>query len=114
MNAKLTRIASDAESDESLTDWARLRALTDEEIETAIAGDPDSYAIEQGEELGRKGASFRYQIYRDPGESWRWRLVSANGEILAVGGQGFPSRKAVAAAISSLRDALLGARSEAA
>jgi uncharacterized protein YegP (UPF0339 family) len=114
MNAKLTRIGLDEGSEESRTDWARLRALTDVEIEAAIAGDPDSYSFAQGEEIGRKGASFRYQIYRDPGDSWRWRLLSAQGEILAVGGQGFPSRKDVQAAIAALREALIGARSEAA
>jgi uncharacterized protein YegP (UPF0339 family) len=114
MNAKITRIGLEEGSEESRTDWARLRALTDAEIEAAVAGDPDSYPIAQGEEIGRKGASFRYQIYRDPGDTWRWRLLSAQGEVMAVGGQGFPSRKEVQAAIATLRDALLGARSEAA
>lgn len=114
MNAKLTRIGLDTESDESQTDWARLSALTDPDIEAAIAGDEDSYAFEQGEKLGRKGASFRYQIYRDAGRNWRWRLLSAQAEILAVGGRSFPSREAVEAEIAALRDVLLGARSEAA
>ena len=114
MSAKFTRIGLEEESEASRTDWARLRALTDAEIEAAIADDPDSYAFAQGEETGRKGASFRYQIYRDAGDSWRWRLLSAKGEVLAVGGQGFPTRKDVRAAIANLRDALLGARSEAA
>jgi uncharacterized protein YegP (UPF0339 family) len=104
----------DEVAEESRTDWARLRALTDAEIEAAITGDPDSYSFEQREEIGRSGASYRYQIYREPGDTWRWRLLSAQGEVLAVGGQGFPSRSEVRVAIASLRDALLGARSEAA
>lgn len=104
----------DEGAEESRTDWARVRALTDAEIEAAIAGDPDSYSFAQSEETGRRGASYRYQIYREPGDTWRWRLLSARGEVLAVGGQGFPSRREVQVAIASLRDALLGARSEAA
>jgi uncharacterized protein YegP (UPF0339 family) len=114
MSAKFTRIGLGEAAEESRTDWARLRALTDAEIEAAIAGDPDSYSFEQSEEIGRRGASYRYQIYREPGDSWRWRLLSAQGEVLAVGGQGFSSRREVRAAIASLRDAFLGARSEAA
>jgi uncharacterized protein YegP (UPF0339 family) len=114
MNAKVTRIGLDEGSEESRTDWARVRALTDAEIEAAVADDPDSYLLAQGDEIGRKGASFHYQIYRDPGDAWRWRLLSARGEVLAVGGQGFSSRKEVQAAIATLRDALLGAGSEAA
>jgi len=102
------------ESEESQTDWSRLRALTEEEIEAAIAADPDTYVVTDSELLGRKGASFRYQVYRVKGREWRWRLMSADGEILALGAQAFPSKAAVETAIAALRDALLGARSEAA
>jgi uncharacterized protein YegP (UPF0339 family) len=98
----------------SRTDWARLRALTDEEIETAIAADPDSYELTSSDLLGRNGASFRYEIYKDSRRGWRWRLLSADGDVLALGAQAYSSRNDVEAAILMLRDALLGARSKAA
>jgi uncharacterized protein YegP (UPF0339 family) len=98
----------------SRTDWARLRALTDKEIETAIAADPDSYKLTNSDLLGRSGASFRYEIYQDARRDWRWRLLSADGDVLALGAQAYTSRKDVEAAILTLRDALLGARSKAA
>jgi uncharacterized protein YegP (UPF0339 family) len=114
MNGKLTRIDSTAAADGSLTDWARIRALTDDEIDAAIASDPDSYSIDEAELLGRKGASYRYELYSDKAGAWRWRLLAADGNVLAVSGQAFPSRQSVEKAIGTLRDALLGARSEAA
>ena len=114
MNGKVTRIDLSAEPEGSRTDWTRLRALTDDEIEAAVAEDPDAYLFGEHELLGRKGASYRYEIHRDSGGEWRWRLLSANGEVLAIGAQAFPSRKKLRAAISALRDALLGAQSEAA
>lgn len=112
MNGKVTRIGLDEDSKGSSTDWARLRSLTEEEIELAIAADDDAYRLD--EFLGRTGASYRYVIYLDRSERWRWRLLAAGGEVIAVSGQAFPSRDAVQAAIETLRDALLGARSKAA
>jgi uncharacterized protein YegP (UPF0339 family) len=114
MNARIARIGSPVDNEGSRTDWARLRALTDAEIETAIAGDPDSYELRESDLLGRSGASFRYEVYEDKGQEWRWRLLSANGEVLALGAQAYPSRDDVETAIVALRDALLGARSKAA
>lgn len=104
----------DVGAEGSATDWHRIRALTDDEIEAAVASDPDSYLLDGPEHLGRAGASYRYMLYRDPAGDWRWRLVSSNGGILAVGAQAYPTREALAEAISTLKDALIGARSEAA
>jgi len=43
MSDKLTRMRLGEGRDESLTDWARLDALTDEEIAAAIRDDPDTF-----------------------------------------------------------------------
>ncbi|HEX6374889.1 MAG TPA: DUF1508 domain-containing protein [Allosphingosinicella sp.] len=114
MNGKPTKTGSAVAVDGSRTDWARVRSLSDEEIDAAIADDPDSYGIEEAELLGRKGASYRYELYCDRSGGWRWRLLAADGEVLAVSAQAFTSRQSVETAIVTLRDALLGARSEAA
>jgi uncharacterized protein YegP (UPF0339 family) len=31
----------------------------------------------------------KMEVYRDRELGWRWRLVAANGKIIAVGGEGF-------------------------
>jgi uncharacterized protein (DUF4415 family) len=48
MSDKLTRMRLGERFEESLTDWARLDALTDEEIAAAIRDDPDAFEPEPG------------------------------------------------------------------
>jgi uncharacterized protein (DUF4415 family) len=48
MSDKLTRMRSGAGLDQSLTDWDRLDALTDDEIAAAIRDDPDAFEPEPG------------------------------------------------------------------
>lgn len=31
----------------------------------------------------------KYQVYRDQNNQWRWRLVAANGRIIAVSGESY-------------------------
>ena len=114
MSGNFTRIGLDEDRDGSATDWARLRALSDEEIETAIASDPDAYSIEEADLIGRPKSSYSYLLYRDARGSWRWALRSADGQVLAVSGNSFDSREKAEFAISELREAILGARSAAA
>ncbi|WP_374440870.1 YegP family protein [Stella sp.] len=33
-----------------------------------------------------------FEIYRDTGGEWRWRLVAANGKQIANGGEGYVNR----------------------
>ncbi|RMB13286.1 uncharacterized protein YegP (UPF0339 family) [Haloplanus aerogenes] len=33
-----------------------------------------------------------FQVFEDAAEEWRWRLVAANGEIIADSGEGYTSR----------------------
>jgi hypothetical protein len=48
MSDKLTRMRSGEGLDQGLTDWARLDALTDEEIAAAIRDDPDTFETDPG------------------------------------------------------------------
>ena len=114
MSGSYIRIGLEEDRDGSRTDWARLRALGDEEIDRAIAADPDAYAIEETDLIGRAKGSYSYQLYRDAAGSWRWALRSAEGRILAVSGRSFGSREDAELATSELREAILGARSAAA
>jgi len=34
-----------------------------------------------------------FQVYEDAADEWRWRLVAANGEIVADSGEGYVSRR---------------------
>ena len=99
----------DAGSEDSRTDWARLKRLEDEEIDQAVASDADTYVVEGAQNVGRAGASYRYVIYRSKGGDWRWRLIDSAGQILAVSPGAYPSRKGIESALRSLRKALLGA-----
>jgi uncharacterized protein YegP (UPF0339 family) len=112
MSDNIIRTSSGADGD--ATDWDRIRALTDEQIEQAIASDPDTYAVKDAELLGARGTSFRYQLHRDGEGHWRWALCSAAGEVLAISGRSYASRQRVIEAIGKLREAMGGARSEAA
>lgn len=108
MSAKYTRTGLDADAEQSLTDWDRLRELGDEEIDAAIAADESSYAIADGDRIGRVGAGYRYVVFR--GEAgWQWRLVDSAGTILAESHGGFRTRRSAELALVSLRQALLGA-----
>ena len=56
MSVENTRIsAKDVWEIESETDWERVRAMTDEDIETAIADDPDT--IDTDEEFWKDAVS---------------------------------------------------------
>ncbi|PNW65299.1 UNVERIFIED_CONTAM: hypothetical protein BEN50_03895 [Euhalothece sp. KZN 001] len=69
MSVENTRIsAKDIWEIESETDWERVRAMTDEDIETAIADDPDT--IDTDEEFWKDAVSCSAdeveQIFSDP------------------------------------------------
>ncbi len=35
----------------------------------------------------------RFELYRDAGGQWRWRLRARNGEIIAESGEGYVRRE---------------------
>jgi len=36
--------------------------------------------------------SVHFQVYKDAKDEWRWRLVAANGKIIAVPGEGYKNK----------------------
>lgn len=117
MSGKITKIslneALKAAASDSQTDWERLRSMSDEDIDAAIASDPDTWAIDD-EELKRRPKPGRYEIYRDVGGQYRWRLLAADGSIVADGAQSFATLKQTKAALASLHFLMLSSRPEAA
>lgn len=46
-----------------------------------------------------------FHVYRDLRSEWRWRLVAANGRIIADSAEGYTDRHNVAEAIARLQAA---------
>ena len=107
MSGNFIRISSPVDSDGSATDWQRIKSLTDEEIDAAIASDTDAYTI-VATQLGHQAGRYHYKIFQDSTGAWHWQLVSKDGRILAAAANGLTSRKSAQAAIAELRSALLG------
>jgi uncharacterized protein YegP (UPF0339 family) len=95
------------DSDASATDWQRIKALTDREIDAAIADDADSYAV-SAMGLGHQKGRYTYNLYRDKDGAWHWQVVAQDGRILAAAAGGLATRELAQAAIAELRSTLLG------
>ncbi len=109
MSGKITKAGSDGDVEGDLTDWKRVRALTDEEIEEAIRNDPDTFALEEGEVPPFQGLTFR-----DPQGRWRWRLIGPSGEAIADSPRGYDDRSEVDRALRTLREAIVAGSAKAA
>jgi uncharacterized protein YegP (UPF0339 family) len=107
MSGTTIRTGSDVVPKPTQTDWARLKSLRDDEIDAAIAGDADAYALET-EALGRSGSAYRYEVYQLAPSRFGWRLVSSEGRIFATSEGAFASKAEVRKAIAEVRAALLG------
>ena len=107
MSEKITKAGSGGAVEEDLTDWDRVRALTDREIEEAIRDDPDTFALEEGDV-----PPFQGLIYRDREGKWRWRLLGPNGEAVADSPRGYADRAEVDRAIQALRKAIIAGEGE--
>lgn len=45
----------------------------------------------------------RFELYEDAGGEWRWRLVAANGNIIADSGEGYASKQGARRGIRSVK-----------
>jgi uncharacterized protein YegP (UPF0339 family) len=45
----------------------------------------------------------RFELYRDNADEWRWRLVVANGNIIADSGEGYVSKQGAKRGIESVK-----------
>ncbi len=53
--------------------------------------------------MEQKGG-LRFELYRDSRKGFRWRLKSANGRVLATGGEAYSTRSACREAIDRIRE----------
>jgi len=37
--------------------------------------------------------TYRTEVYQDDADEWRWRMRAANGEVVAVSGEGYTKRE---------------------
>ncbi|MFW5965229.1 MAG: HVO_2922 family protein [Halodesulfurarchaeum sp.] len=44
-----------------------------------------------------------FELYEDSAGEWRWRLVAANGQIVADGGEGYSSKQGAKRGIESVK-----------
>jgi uncharacterized protein YegP (UPF0339 family) len=109
MSGKNTRVSLGEAVEGDLTDWARVRALTDDEIEQAIRDDPDTFAMADGDVPPVRGL-----IFKDPQGLWRWRLIAPTGEAIADSPRGYSDRGEVDRAIRALRTAIVADEAKAA
>lgn len=109
MSGKTIKTSSDAVPKHTRTDWEHLKALTNDDIDAAIANDADAYALDT-EVLGRSGSAYRYEVYQTAGSHFAWRLISSDGRIFATSDERFASKAEARRAIADVRAALLGAR----
>jgi uncharacterized protein YegP (UPF0339 family) len=80
----------------SKTDWARVDALTDADIEAALQDDPDAVLLEPY-------ALGTFVIYRDTDGLFRWHLSLPNGQLLASSSEGYATIAASKESIALLR-----------
>jgi len=45
----------------------------------------------------------RFELYQDKAGEWRWRLVVANGNIIADSGEGYASKQGAKRGIESVK-----------
>ena len=48
-------------------------------------------------------SSARFELFVDAADEWRWRLVAANGNIIADSGEGYNSKQGAKRGIESVK-----------
>ena len=96
--SELTEMAKRHDVDEALfhDDLAKAR------------GDIEFYegeAKRMADSLSEEGARKSFRVYKDAAGEWRWRLVSGNGRIIAVSGEGYRHRADCLHAVELVKDA---------
>ncbi len=101
MSEKLTQRHLDEAVEEDLTDWPGLDKMTDAELETSIADDPDWNL--SGDDV----PCARGVIQKCADGLWRWELIDRDGHPIAASPTGYIDRDEVDRAITRLKSAIL-------
>ncbi|MDM7956419.1 hypothetical protein [Blastomonas sp.] len=100
MNDKFSDRVSAMGDDPSQTDWARLRAMTDDDIEAAIEADDGTFALTP-DDLQADGPGFKFALGDD--NLWHWRFYADSGKLMAQSGIGYPNTLDAIAAADEFR-----------
>jgi hypothetical protein len=46
---------------------------------------------------------FKFEVYQDKGDQWRWRLVASNGKTIAESGEGYVEKQGCLDGIASVK-----------
>jgi uncharacterized protein YegP (UPF0339 family) len=49
------------------------------------------------------GVPAKFEVYKDKGGEYRWRLKSGNGQVIATGGEGYTSKAGVENGIAAVK-----------
>jgi len=103
MSKKLTRMRLGDPIGESLTDWERLRDLTDEANDANIASDFDSWPLDD------QARGYFFQILRASADRWTWAMVDREGQVVARAPTAYASWDEAEAATLPLKESLKAA-----
>ena len=45
----------------------------------------------------------KFELYEDKSNEWRWRLKSANGQVIATGGEGYENKSGAQNGIDAVK-----------
>ena len=88
MSEKFSDRASDTGNDSPRTDWSHLGNRSDDDIDAAIAGDEDTFALTPAD-LRPDGPGFRFVACDN--DRWCWHFYGESGKLLAQSGQTYPT-----------------------
>jgi uncharacterized protein YegP (UPF0339 family) len=78
---------------------ATMRLILAALVATCFIGFPSSVRAAEGD-----AAKLTFEMYQDAAGQYRWRLKSANGNVLAVPGQGYVAKADCKHAIDSIKE----------
>ncbi|MDZ7700821.1 MAG: HVO_2922 family protein [Halobacteriales archaeon] len=84
------------------------------EAQTGGGPKPEVAASEKPDNGGEPQSTSKatFEVYEDRAGKWRWRLVHANGNIIADGGEGYASRQSCEQGLKSVKQNAPGATIE--
>ena len=99
--AALKRLESPPAAASEVGDASRTESAADAATDAPADADEDpAEALPDPDESPSDGSTV--EIYEDRGGNWRWRLRHDNGNVIADGGEGYSSRRALEAAVDRL------------
>lgn len=75
-------------------------------------GDPSTDETDESDGDGYGGSGATFQLFEDSAGEWRWRLVHANGNIIADSGEGSASKQKAKQGLDGVRQNAPEARTE--